>query len=251
MSENEMQWSGRFLSLNCNLYVKLLNTIIHLCSFVWTQVDLVQTWNDSLVECMCVFVKIRQNNLKLCEVYLVCICKTLIEIVICFRNKRTEGARICTSGKYLVDHLYSVYDDLKHFYLKKHIQLLSALNMPAQEYFLCVKCASDLLLTRILVPNRKHPEYEGTECGGKISPPVIPHRKIGRCDFNTEQHPWWWWKVREEEGQRERKDYSGEGKMRMDSTRNEIREEGKCERKRKAGERGRQTRREREETDMS
>ncbi|TNN51920.1 hypothetical protein EYF80_037891 [Liparis tanakae] len=31
----------------------------------------------------------------------------------------------------------------------------------------------------ILVPNREHPEYEGAECGGKVSPPVIPHRKGG------------------------------------------------------------------------
>lgn len=105
--------------------------------------------------------------------------------------------------------------------------------MPAQQYFLCVKCASALLLTRILVPHRENPEYEGTECGGKISPPVIPHRKIGRRDLNTEQHPCWCWKVREEEGQKERTDYSEEEKMRMDSVRNERREGGRCERKKK------------------
>lgn len=55
---------------------------------------------------------------------------------------------------------------------------------------LCV-CVWMSPLTSILVPHREHPEYEGTECGGEISPPVIPHCKVGRRDLNTEQHPWW------------------------------------------------------------
>lgn len=58
-------------------------------------------------------------------------------------------------------------------------------------YVICV-CVCVLFLTSILVPNREHPEYKGAERGGKISPPVIPHRKVGRRDLNTEQHPWWW-----------------------------------------------------------
>lgn len=58
-------------------------------------------------------------------------------------------------------------------------------------YILCV-CVCVLFLTSILVPNREYPEYKGAERGGKISPPVIPHRKVGRRDLNTEQHPWWW-----------------------------------------------------------
>lgn len=107
---------------------------------------------------------------------------------------------------------------------------------------LCVKCASAPLLTSILVPNREHPEYEGAERGGKISPPVIPHRKVGRRDLNTEQHPWWWWRERqqerernkereeergrgreEEEGQRGRGGIKVKKKMRMDSVRKERR----------------------------
>lgn len=70
-------------------------------------------------------------------------------------------------------------------------------------------CVCVLFLTSILVPNREHPEYKGAERGGKIPPPVIPHRKVGRRDLNTEQYPWWW---RGREGAREgaREDYREE-----------------------------------------
>lgn len=78
-----------------------------------------------------------------------------------------------------------------------HIQLLLINSKLSCLFFssLCVSVeyAFPLLLTSILVPNRQHPEYEGTECGGKVSPPVIPHRKVGRRDLNTKQHPWWRW----------------------------------------------------------
>ena len=49
----------------------------------------------------------------------------------------------------------------------------------------CV-CVLNVLLTSIFVPNREHPEYEGAECGSKVSPPVIPHSKVSRRDLNTE-----------------------------------------------------------------
>lgn len=62
-------------------------------------------------------------------------------------------------------------------------------------------CVISVCRTCILVPNRENPEYEGAECGGKISPPVIPHRKVGRRDLNTEQHPWWWWREGRPEGE--------------------------------------------------
>jgi len=116
-------------------------------------------------------------------------------------------------------------------YPKKHIQLLSLTRRLSRiSWFVCVcvcvcvyvcvcvECVSAPLLTSILVPNREHPEYEGAECGSKISPPVIPHRKVGRRDLNTEQHPWWWWWWREKERERERE-------RRKDRGRGGIREE--------------------------
>lgn len=45
-------------------------------------------------------------------------------------------------------------------------------------------------LTGIFIPHGQHSEYEGTEGGSKISPPVISHSERGRCNLNTEQHTW-------------------------------------------------------------
>ena len=118
-------------------------------------------------------------------------------------------------------------------------------------------CLCVLLLTSILVPNREHPEYEGAERGGKISPPVIPHRKVGRRDLNTEQHPWWWW--RERGGERRRtereKGLKRRGKMRMDCVRYERRRRRRRRRRggfeKDDGEREREREREGEETEIS
>ena len=112
----------------------------------------------------------------------------------------------------------------KQILLSCHIQLLSIecqLSSLLQQCVcvcVCVRgCLCVLFLTSILVPNREHPEYEGAERGGKISPPVIPHRKVGRRDLNTEQHPWWWWRER---GGEKRGTEGEEGrKMRMDGVR--------------------------------
>lgn len=130
----------------------------------------------------------------------------------------------------------------KQVLLSCHIQLL-LINSKLSCLFsssLCisVEYAFPLLLTSILVPNRQHPEYEGTECGGKVSPPVIPHRKVGRRDLNTKQHPWWRWIDRKkgEEGQRERRDYREEEQWGWAVRENEGEEE---ERKRRERERER------------
>lgn len=45
--------------------------------------------------------------------------------------------------------------------------------------------------TCVFVEHREHSEDEGTECGSKVSSPVVSHSKVRRCYLYTEEHTWW------------------------------------------------------------
>lgn len=42
--------------------------------------------------------------------------------------------------------------------------------------------------TCIFIEDRQHSEYKSTECGCKVSSPVVSHRKVCGCYLDTEQH---------------------------------------------------------------